>query len=173
MIKVGLGLLFVTVLAACNDKAETAVEAEASANEAAVVNTVTETAVYELEQPGLTIKMTIFGENDKVTKQITNSTIEYSAIGASDAEQAKTILDEVTNNTDYGAIQGITYKMEYGPTSAQESIEVDLTKADLKQLSELPGSAFEGNPEQGISFSATGTLLESSGFTKLSEETKD
>lgn len=152
IVKIGLGLFFAVALAACGDK--------------------TETAVYELEQPGVTIKMTIVGENDKVTKQITNSTIEYSAIGAENADQAKAILDEITNNTDYGAIPGITYNMTYGPESAQESIEVDLTKADLKKLAELPGSAFEGNPEQGISFSATGTLLESSGFTKLSEEIK-
>lgn len=149
LVKLGLGLLFAVTLAACTDK--------------------TETATYELEQPGVTIKMTLEGKDDKIIKQTTDSVIEYSAIGAQDATQAKTILDEITNNTDYGAIQGITYSMEYGPTSAQESIVVDLTKADLKQLAELPGSAFQGDPAEGISFSATGTLLESSGFTKVPE----
>ena len=149
LVKLGLGLLFAVTLAACTDK--------------------TETPTYELEQPGVTIKMTLEGKDDKIIKQTTDSVIEYSAIGAQDATQAKTILDEITNNTDYGAIQGITYSMEYGPTSAQESIVVDLTKADLKQLAELPGSAFQGDPAEGISFSATGTLLESSGFTKVPE----
>lgn len=151
LVKLSLGIFFAVALAACTDKVQQ------------------DTAVYELDQPGVKIQMTLIGENDKVIKQITNSTIEYSAIDAENAEQAKRILDEITKNTDYSAIKGITYSMEYGPTSAQESIEVDLTKADLKQLAELPGSAFKGDPEQGISFSATGTLLESSGFNKLPE----
>ena len=153
LIKLGVGLILAVALTACMDKAE-------SNNDI---------ATYELKQPGVTIKMTLEGKDDKIIKQTTDSVIEYSAIGAQDATQAKTILDEITNNTNYGAIQGITYSMEYGPTSAQESIVVDLTKADLKQLAELPGSAFQGDPAEGISFSATGTLLESSGFTKVPE----
>ncbi|UNM96142.1 DUF1307 domain-containing protein [Ignatzschineria rhizosphaerae] len=154
IVKFGLGLFFAVAVAACgDDKTSVAVEQDV--------------ATYELNQPGVSIEMTLYGENDKVVKQTTNSTIEYSAIGAADAEQAKKILGELTNNTDYGALEGVTYSMEYGDTSAQESIIVDLTKADLKKLAELPGSAFDGDPSQGISFKATGTLLEQSGFTKV------
>lgn len=154
IVKFGLGLFFAVAVAACgDDKTSVAVEQDV--------------ATYELNQPGVSIEMTLYGENDKVVKQTTNSTIEYSAIGAIDAEQAKKILGELTNNTDYGALEGVTYSMEYGDTSAQESIIVDLTKADLKKLAELPGSAFDGDPSQGISFKATGTLLEQSGFTKV------
>ena len=156
IVKFGLGLFFAVAVAACGDdkaSAPTAVQQDV--------------ATYELNQPGVSIQMTLYGENDKVVKQTTNSTIEYSAIGAEDAEQAKKILAEITNNTDYGALEGVTYSMVYGDTSAKESIEVDLSKADLKKLAELPGSAFDGDPSQGISFNATGMLLEQSGFSKV------
>lgn len=156
IIKLGLGIFLAAAVAACGN--------DDKATPAAVQQDV---ATYELNQPGVSISMTLYGENDKVVKQTTNSTIEYSAIGATDAEQAKKILAEITNNTDYAALEGVTYSMEYGETSAKESIEVDLTKADLKKLAELPGSAFDGDPSQGISFKATGTLLEQSGFSKV------
>lgn len=156
IVKFGLGLFLAVAVAACGDDKAKAPE---------IVQQ--DIATYELEQPGVSISMTLYGENDKVVKQTTNSTIEYSAIGAADAEQAKKILAEITNNTDYAAIEGVTYSMNYGDTSAKESIEVDLTKADLKKLAELPGSAFDGDPSQGISFKATGILLEQSGFSKV------
>ncbi len=160
IVKLGLGLFFAFAVAACGDD-KTAPEAPT----APVVQQ--DVATYELIQPGVSISMTLYGENDKVVKQTTNSTIEYTAIGAQDADQAKKILAEITNNTDYAALEGVTYSMTYGDTSAQESIEVDLTKADLKKLAELPGSAFDGDPSQGISFKATGMLLEQSGFSKV------
>ncbi|HIW07246.1 MAG TPA: DUF1307 domain-containing protein [Candidatus Ignatzschineria merdigallinarum] len=156
IIKLGLGLFLAAAVAACGDD-----------KAAAPVVVEQEVATYELNQPGVSIQMTLYGEDDKVVKQTTNSTIEYSAIGATDADQAKAILAEITNNTDYAALEGVTYSMVYGDTSAKESIEVDLSKADLKKLAELPGSAFDGDPSQGISFKATGTLLEQSGFSKV------
>lgn len=145
--KITAGLILTMALVACGDSKQDVV-------------------TYDLEQPGVSIQMTLYGENDKIVKQITNSTIEYSAIGAENAEQAKEILSLATNNTDYSALQGVTYSMNYGDQSATEKIEIDLTKADLKELSALPGSAFEGNPENGISMKATELLLEQSGFSK-------
>src|SRR5699024_4155566 len=156
IIKLGLGLFLAAAVAACGDD-----------KAAAPVVVEQEVATYELNQPGVSIQMTLYGEDDKVVKQTTNSTIEYSAIGATDADQAKAILAEITNNTDYAALEGVTYSMVYGDTSAKESIEVDLSIADLKKVAELPGSAFDGDPSQGISFKATGTLLEQSGFSKV------
>lgn len=153
IVKLGLGLFFAVAVAACGDDKKTAPEQEV--------------ATYELNQPGISIQMTLYGENDKVVRQTTNSTIEYSAIGAENAEQAKATLTELTNDTDYAAIQGVTYSMQYGDTSAQESIDIDLTKADLQQLADLPGSSFDGDLSEGISFKATGQLLEESGFSKV------
>lgn len=148
LFKLGLGLFFAAALVACSNEKE-------------------ETAVYQLEQPGVSMTMTIVGQDDKVIKQITSSTIEYSAIGVETAEEAKQILATLTNNTDYASIKGVDYDMQYGENSAKESITVDMLKADLKELAALPGSAFDGDPTNGISFKATGTLLESSGFKKV------
>ena len=145
--KIAAGLLLTMALVACGDSKQDVV-------------------TYDLQQPGVSIKMTLYGEDDKIVKQVTKSTIEYSATGAENAEQAQEILSIATNNMDYSALQGVTYSMNYGDQSAVENIEIDLTKADLKELSELPGSAFEGNPENGISMKATEMLLEQSGFSK-------
>ncbi len=164
--KVALGVALATLLVACNDNKTDADASKTAANTEVNATQNQEVAVYEVEQPGVKIKMTIVGEGDKVIKQITNSTIEYSAIGAANAEEAKKILTELTNNTDYSSIKGISYEMKYGPTSAEENITVDLSKADLSELAALPGSAINGDPNQGVSFKATGELLENSGFKK-------
>ncbi|MHC5225240.1 YehR family lipoprotein [Ignatzschineria sp. LJL83] len=146
--KITAGLFLTMALVACGDSKQDVV-------------------TYGIEQPGVSVQMTLYGENDKIVKQVTKSTIEYSAIGAENKEQAKEILSIATNNVDYSALKGVTYSMNYGDSSATENIDIDLTKADLKELSALPGSAFEGNPENGISMKATEMLLEQSGFSKV------
>lgn len=168
--KLGLGVIFASLLVACSDDAKAPAQNETN-------NTTTETttpiaqdevtSIYELEQPGVTIRITLVGKDDKITRQETDSIIAYDAIGASNAKEAEQILSAVTNNIDYAAIKGITYNMTYGDKDAHETIIIDLAKADLAELAELPGSAFNGDPNEGVSYSATGQLLETAGFKKV------
>lgn len=170
--KLGLGIIFASLLVACSDDAK-----ETPKNETTNTTPTVETAkavpqdevtsIYELEQPGVTVRITLVGKDDKITRQETDSIISYETIGATNAEEAKQILAAITDNTDYAAIKGITYDMTFDDKTAHETIIVDLTKADLSQLAELPGSTFNGDPEQGVSYSATGQLLEQAGFNKV------
>ncbi len=170
--KLGLGVIFASLLVACSDDTKTtennvantdntSVEAPKTAEQAEV------TSIYELTQPGVTVRITLVSKDDKILRQETDSIISYETIGATNAEEAKQILAAITNNTDYAAIKGITYDMTFDDKTAHETIIVDLTKADLSQLAELPGSTFNGDPEQGVSYSATGQLLEQAGFNKV------
>lgn len=152
LLKIGAALLLAVTLAACTEKESTPIEQEV--------------AVYELNQPGITIEMTLVGENDQLVEQSTESIIEYQLIGAKNAAEAKMILDELTGYVDYSNVKGITYEITYGEKSANEKIAVDLKRADLVELANLPGTAFEGDPTMAISYSATGDMLESSGFIK-------
>ncbi len=152
LLKIGAALLLVATIAACTEKETPPIEQEIS--------------VYQLDQPGISIKMTLVGENDQLVGQSTESIIEYELIGAKNAAEAKAILDELTGYVDYSDVKGITYEMSYGEKSADEKIAVDLKVADLVELANLPGTAFEGDPTMAISYSATGDMLESSGFTK-------
>lgn len=161
LFKLGLGLFFAAALVACGGEKEDIIADPVDQTDTSI------TAVYQLDQPGVSMTMTIVGQDDKVIKQITSSTIEYAAIGAETAEEAKQIIATLTNSTNYASIKGVDYDMQYGETSAKESITVDMLKADLKELAALPGSAFDGDPTNGISFKATGMLLENSGFKKV------
>lgn len=152
LLKIGAALLLVATIAACTEKEATHIEQEVS--------------VYELNQPGISIKMTLVGENDQLVGQSTESIIDYDLIEAKNAAEAKAILDELTGYVDYSDVKGITYEMIYGEKSANEKIAVDLKVADLVELANLPGTAFEADPTMAISYSATGDMLESSGFTK-------
>ncbi|WP_026878769.1 DUF1307 domain-containing protein [Ignatzschineria larvae DSM 13226] len=170
--KLGLGIIFASLLVACSDDAKETTQNETTNTTPAVetakaVPQEEVTSTYELEQPGVTVRITLVGKDDKITRQETDSIIAYDAIGASNAAEAEKILSEVTNNIDYAAIKGITYNMTYGDKDAHETIIIDLTKADLAELAELPGSAFNGDPNEGVSYSATGQLLETAGFKKV------
>lgn len=168
--KLGLGVIFASLLVACSDDAKAPAQTETGNTTTEAATPVAQdevTSTYELEQPGVTIRITLVGKDDKITRQETDSFIAYDAIGASNAEEAEQILSAVTNNIDYAAIKGITYNMTYGDKDAHETIIIDLTKADLAELAELPGSAFNGDPNEGVSYSATGQLLETAGFKKV------
>ena len=168
--KLGLGVIFASLLVACSDDAKSPAQNEINSTTTQAATPVAQdevTSTYELEQPGVTIRITLVGKDDKITRQETDSIIAYDAIGASNAKEAEQILSAVTNNIDYAAIKGITYNMTYGDKDAHETIIIDLTKADLAELAELPGSAFNGDPNEGVSYSATGQLLETAGFKKV------
>ncbi|GGZ92614.1 hypothetical protein DC083_02650 [Ignatzschineria ureiclastica] len=168
--KLGLGVIFASLLVACSDDAKAPAQNGTNNTTTEATTPVAQdevTSTYELEQPGVTIRITLVGKDDKITRQETDSIIAYDAIGATNAEEAEQILSAVTNNIDYAAIKGITYDMTYGDKEAHETIIIDLTKADLAELAELPGSAFNGDPNEGVSYSATGQLLETAGFKKV------
>ncbi len=184
--KFGLGIIFASLLVACSDDAKESAKDETS-NKAVVETTTTETetkaetatetpavseqneetSIYELQQSGVTVRITLVSKGDKILLQESDSIIPYATIGATNAAEAEQILSAITNNIDYSAIKGITYNMTYNDKEAHETITIDLTKADFDQLANLPGSDFNNDPEEGVSYSETTRLLENTGFKKV------
>lgn len=190
--KFGLGIIFASLLVACSDdakesakdetsnkavvettttetetKVETATKAETATETPAVSEQNEETSIYELQQSGVTVRITLVSKGDKILLQESDSIIPYATIGATNAAEAEQILSAITNNIDYSAIKGITYNMTYNDKEAHETITIDLTKADFDQLANLPGSDFNNDPEEGVSYSETTRLLENTGFKKV------
>lgn len=90
------------------------------------------TTVLKLDQAGVESTLTYYAEGDKVVRQTTKNVVTYSEAGLPDKETAKKILDEGIKK--YQGIEGLSDTVEYGDKEAVETVEVDYSKADYKEL---------------------------------------
>ncbi|MFS0750008.1 YehR family lipoprotein [Oceanobacillus sp. 1P07AA] len=142
------GLLFIVVtmftLVACNSE---------------------ETVTYQTEEQGISITLTYTAEDDKVVKQVSESEIEYRALGVTTKEEAEELLAPLVE--DYQNIDGLTHEIEYQDDKVIEKVTVDYNEADAQEIAELEGSMFEGDPSEGISLEKSIELIESQGFEEV------
>ncbi|WP_419893102.1 YehR family lipoprotein [Oceanobacillus kimchii] len=142
------GLLFIAVamfaLVACNSE---------------------ETVKYQAEEDGILITLTYTAEDDKVVKQVSESEIEYRALGVTTKEEAEELLAPLAE--DYQNVDGLTHEIDYQDDKVVEKVTVDYNEADASEIAELEGSMFEGDPSEGISLEKSIELIESQGFKKV------
>ena len=60
---------------------------------------------YEKEENGIKIVLTYYAKGDKVTKQTSENTIPYSALGVKSADEAKERLKDVLKS--YNDVKGV------------------------------------------------------------------
>lgn len=123
---------------------------------------------FELSQNGSTIGLTYYYKGDKVTRQSAQTKASYTAIGVDSKEAAKEKLSSVTKQ--YQGVKGLKESIDYKDDHILETVEVDYTKADMKQLSKIQGIAIatdDGKVPDYISYKKTKKMLEDQGFKKV------
>lgn len=123
------------------------------------------TTVLQTEQNGVTIKITLEAEGDKVVEQTADNIITYEALGLSSKEEAEAAFSEV--NETFQGVEGVTHNMEFQDDQAVETLVVDYETADLEEVAQLEGSTFEDTDADFISLEKTIEMLESQGFEKV------
>lgn len=123
---------------------------------------------FELSQNGSTIGLTYYYKGDKVTRQSAQTKASYTAIGVDSKEAAKEKLSSITKQ--YQGVKGLKESIDYKDDHILETVEVDYTKADMKQLSKIQGIAIatdDGKVPDYISYKKTKKMLEDQGFKKV------
>lgn len=127
------------------------------------------TVDYTLAGTGTDSTITFEYEDDKVLKQTAVNVVNYDEAKTT-KEQLQTAMESLTSS--YKDIKGLSYDVEYGDTEAKETVVVDYTKVDLKELADLQGVTFDSDADDAdsVSLKKTVELLEKSGYTKVGDE---
>ncbi|MGB3413538.1 MAG: YehR family protein [Microbacteriaceae bacterium] len=124
-------------------------------------------SVYQQTQNGVDMTITYYANGDEVTKQSTVNVMNYAGIGLSGPDEARKLLDPIM--AEFQGVTGLEHSVEYGDTAVTERMTVDYSIADIKEISELTGSSFEGvgdGKNVKLSLKQSVALLEKSGFKK-------
>jgi len=121
------------------------------------------------DQDGILMEITYKADGDMVTEQLAHNEMSYEALGVSSKEEAKELdLLKETEET-YNEIDDVEYELDFRDDEVIEDIEIDFIEADMEAVSNLIGSEFEGDVEQGVSLSQSVDMLIDSGFTVKEE----
>lgn len=126
----------------------------------------TETATFEKEESGSTVRFVYTYKGDKVLSQTSEVTLPYSALGVTTKEEAQTIMESVDASA-YEGITGLTYSIEYTDTDLVEKTTVDYETVNVSDIAGLPGMNYSGNISNSISMEQSRELLVSQGYTEV------
>ena len=141
---VTMALVLALVLAGCGEKEQT--------------------KTFSKTHNGIEMSFTYYYKDDTVLRQTATNKIPYSAIGAPNKEAAQQMLEPLSKQ--YQNIAGLKEQVDFKDDHAIETLEVDYSKADLKQLSQMPGSTFNTNDSNWVSMKNSEAVLFEQGFTE-------
>lgn len=122
---------------------------------------------YTKAEGGVQTTLTYYAKGDEVTKQTTESIINYAEAGLGDRAQAEATFAPIVET--FQGVKGLEHSIEYSDTAAHETLTVDYAKADLAEVAALTGSTFEGDASSGskVSLAQSIAFLKSNGFTEV------
>lgn len=123
-----------------------------------------QTKTFGKTQNGIEMSFTYHYKDDTVLRQTAVNKLPYSAIGAPNKEAARQMLEPMSKQ--YQNIEGLKEQVEYKDDHAIETLEVDYAKADIKKLSQMPGSTFNMNDSNWVSMKNSEAVLFAQGFTE-------
>lgn len=91
-----------------------------------------ETATYQMDEEGITTKVTLIAEDGQVTEHSSERIYPYDVIKVESKEDAQIILDSMMEPLK--EMKGVDYKIDYEEDQAIETITVDLTSADIAEV---------------------------------------
>lgn len=121
-----------------------------------------ETKTFETKQNGAEMSLTYTYKGDIVSKQTATNKIPYSSLGVSTKEEAQAVTKAIEEQ--YQGVKGLKETMDFKEDHAIEKVEVDYEKADLEELSAIPGMNFSDTSKDGISMKKTQEMLEKMNF---------
>lgn len=129
--------------------------------------TATETATFEKEESGTTIRLVYTYQGDKILSQTSEVTYPYSMFGVTTKEEAETLVGSTLDTSAYEGVTGLTHSIEYTDTDVVEKSTFDFENINVDEVNALPGMTLEYDPTTGASMKTTEEALISAGYTKV------
>ncbi|EFG1227328.1 YehR family lipoprotein [Escherichia albertii] len=115
---------------------------------------------------GTEIAITYVYKGDKVIKQSSETKIQFAAIGATTKEDAAKTLEPLSAK--YKNIPGVDEKLTYTDTYAQENVNFDMEKVDLKALQGISGIKMsDEDTSKGVSMKQIELVMAAAGFKEV------
>src|SRR5690625_4659149 len=121
------------------------------------------------EEDGITSTFTYEHKGDEVTKYTSEVELEYALLGLDSKEEAEEFFEMMVDE-DVLDVDGVSQQIDYKDESLVETIVIDYTEADMKEIKEIPDLEFRSEIENGISMEGTAELLEEQGFEEITDE---
>ena len=126
----------------------------------------TQEVTYSGTVSGVETTFVYTAEGDKVIKQTTESTVPYTALGVTNEDEDREILNPISEQ--YQGIDGLYESIDYSEDSAFETVRIDYTQVNMEDVLNLPGMSFSGDADTGnISLKQSEALLVEAGYTKV------
>ncbi|GGP08083.1 DUF1307 domain-containing protein [Oceanobacillus neutriphilus] len=117
----------------------------------------------QLEQGGVTVKLTYKADGDTVYEQTANNEVLYSALGVSTPGEAEEMMAESAE--EFQGIEGVTHNFEYLDDKIMETLTVNFDEADLYEVSQMTGSDYEGDLSMSrVSLQQSVQMLQAEGY---------
>src|SRR5699024_6506213 len=107
---------------------------------------------------------TMAKENTKTESELTYEYLEFA-----DEEEAKAKLEPSLD--EFNDIKGVTYELDFKEDHVIETTTIDFNTLDFDDADKIPGFAFDGDPNDGISMEETTKSLKETGFSEKQEQT--
>lgn len=121
-------------------------------------------ATYMLEDEGIKTTITLKAKGDKVIEQTVINELSYEALQLT-KEEAQAQFDPIAEQ--FEGLVGVEENVVYNEDGLVETLTIDFKKADLREVSKLPGSEFDEKAiKNGVSFKKTSKAYEEMGAKK-------
>lgn len=126
------------------------------------------TRTFEGNLNNIKSKIVLTAKGDKVTKQVQTSTVTFTQINATTPEQKKMVEEQVKKASEkFKNIKGVKESYTVDANGINETIEINLEEADLKDLKAKGIYDVEGDVSKGISLKKTADKLIGLGMKEL------
>ncbi len=122
-------------------------------------------ATFTYEKEGISVVMEYFGIGDNAYVQTSLSEIQYSALGVTNAEEAKIKLASAAEQ--YKGLKGVENSIEYKENMLIEKSKIKFKEVEYEKIKKVPGMFFDSDPsENGVSVIQSGKMLSKQGFVR-------
>lgn len=116
---------------------------------------------------GAEIKLTYYYKGDVIIRQDAENTLSYKALGADNKEQAKIMLGDISEA--WQKTKGITENITYSDDHIQETMSIDYTTAEIKELCKLPGMSMTDCSASFVGMTASAKAILKEGYKEIYE----
>lgn len=132
----------------------------------------TETSHFQsFDSAGYDSRISYDYQGDKVLKQTTEDTMSYSFLSASNADEAKKAFESLVDMDSFKDLTGVSHKVDYLDDRLVQRLEIDYTKADIKEVAHIIGlSKAVAEKADFISYKASKKAIEASNYSLVEDD---